>query len=165
MNTSGAIFSTCRRYRYALWRTWDTKLPVCMFLMLNPSTADEDKNDPTISRCVKRSVLMGYGGLHVGNIFAWRSTDPKGLLKADDPVGPDNDRHILEAAGKAGVVICGYGTHGALNRRGEKVLGMLYGAGVTPQALKINSDGSPGHPLYVGYDVKPTPMYLFEDMI
>ena len=77
--SSGAVFSECKRYRYSLWRVWNPDLPVCMFLMLNPSTADETTNDPTVERCQRRAVQMGYGGLHVGNIFAWRSTDPTGI--------------------------------------------------------------------------------------
>ena len=101
---------------------------------------------------------MCYGGLHVGNIFAWRSIDLRGLLDTDDPVGPDNDKAILEAARKAGIVICGYGTHGALNGRGDKVLQLLREAGIKAHALKQNADGSPGHPLYVGYDVLPRPL-------
>lgn len=151
--SAGAVFSPCQRYRYSLWRIWNPELPVCMFLMLNPSTADETTNDPTVERCQRRAVSMGYGGLHVANIFAWRSTDPKGLLHTDDPVGPENDQAILSAAKSAGIVICGYGTHGVLNGRGAKVLQMLRDAGIMPHALKQNADGSPGHPLYISYNV------------
>ena len=83
---------------------------------------------------------------------------PRGLLDTDDPVGPDNDLAILGAAKSAGIVICGYGTHGVLNGRGVHVLKMLREAGITPHALKTNGDGSPGYPLYIGYDVKPVPL-------
>jgi len=127
-----------------------------MFLMLNPSTADEMKNDATVERCQRRAIKMGYGGLHVGNIFAWRSTDPTVLPKLTDPIGPDNDEAILLAAKKAGIVICGWGKHGKLLDRGEHVLKMLLQHGIKPHALMINDDGSPQHPLYIGYDVKPS---------
>ncbi|MDD5001528.1 MAG: DUF1643 domain-containing protein [Thiomonas arsenitoxydans] len=155
---TGATFSPCRYYRYTLWRTWDTSKPACLFLMLNPSTADETDNDPTVERCQRRAVAMGYGGLVVCNIFAYRSTDPGVLYTASDPVGPDNDVAIVAQAQAAGLVVCGWGTHGALQGRGAAVLSMLRDAGVTPHALRINRDGSPQHPLYVGYARQPFAM-------
>ncbi|NNM65029.1 MAG: DUF1643 domain-containing protein [Burkholderiales bacterium] len=155
---SGAVFSPCRQYRYVLWRSWEPAKPACMFLMLNPSTADAVDNDATVERCQRRAQMMGYGALVVGNIFAYRSTDPDKLYELEDPVGPDNDRSILERAAAAGIVICGWGTHGALRRRGDAVLRMLREAGITPHALRINADGSPRHPLYVGYEIRPVPM-------
>ena len=154
----GATFSPCRRYRYTLWRTWDTGKPACMFLMLNPSTADETANDPTVERCQRRAQLMGYGGLVVCNIFAYRSTDPDALYALNDPVGPDNDAAIIEQASQAGLVVCGWGKHGALHGRGTAVLNLLRQAGITPYALRINGDGSPQHPLYVGYAQQPVRM-------
>lgn len=152
----GAIFSSCRRYRYRLWRRWDGARASLLFCMLNPSTADESDNDPTVERCERRARAMGFGGLVVTNIFAWRSTDPKMLYALADPVGPDNDATILEEAASAGMVVCGWGKHGALHGRGAAVARMLMANGVQPHALKINNDGSPQHPLYVGYDVVPT---------
>ena len=101
---------------------------------------------------------MGFGGLHVANIFAWRSTDPNALYSINDPVGPDNDAAIIEAAKKAGIVICGWGTHGNLHGRGDAVLSLLHANEVQPHALVINQDGTPGHPLYVGYNVQPSPV-------
>ena len=106
---SGAIFSDCRRYRYALWRIWEPSLPPCLFVMLNPSTADEAKNDPTIERCERRASAMGYGGLYVSNIFAFRSTDPAALYIEEDPVGPENDEYIMNGVREAALVICGWG--------------------------------------------------------
>ena len=155
---SGATFSPCRQYRYALWRTWEPDRAPCMFLMLNPSTADAIDNDPTVESCLRRSLKMGFGGLLVCNIFAYRSTDPEKLYEVEDPVGPENDRIILARARAAGMVICGWGTHGALHGRGNEVLQLLREAGVKPHALRINADGSPQHPLYVGYEIQPVPM-------
>jgi hypothetical protein len=158
MVKSGADFSTDRRYRYRLYRIWDETKPAAVFVMLNPSTADEIENDPTIERCQQRAMMMGYGGIVAVNIFAWRSTDPKKLYGLPDPVGPDNDRYIREAAMDAGVVVCGWGKHGNLFNRGLDVLCLLREAGVTPHALKVNGDGTPAHPLYLSYKLLPTPM-------
>lgn len=153
--SSGAIFSACRRYRYRLWREWGDE-PPAVFIMLNPSTADEVDNDPTVERCERRARAMGYGGLRVANIFALRSTDPQALYTAADPVGPDNDAGILESVKGAGIVVCAWGGHGNLNGRGEQVLAMLKQADITHHYLVLNKDGTPKHPLYVGYDVLPT---------
>lgn len=156
--TTGASFSPDRRYRYRLTRVWDDSLPTVCFIMLNPSTADEVQNDPTIERCRRRASQMGFGGLVAVNIFALRSTDPARLYVEADPVGPENDAHIRDAATASGLVICGWGEHGSLLQRGATVLTLLRDAGVIPHALKMNLDGSPAHPLYIGYRVLPTPM-------
>lgn len=156
--TAGARFSACGRYRYSLWRHWDTDAPYCLFLMLNPSTADEVRNDPTIERCERRARAMGFGGLYVANLFAWRSTDPRALALADDPVGPGNDRAIVKAAKGAGRVICGWGNDGTLLGRDAQVLALLRRARIEPYALAVNKDGSPRHPLYVAYSEEPMPL-------
>lgn len=155
---SGAIFSSCMKYRFELWRQWDEGKPYALFVMLNPSTADEIDNDPTVERCQRRALGMGYGGVRVVNIFAFRSTDPQGLYTEDDPVGAGNDEAIVRLATGAGIVICAWGTHGNHLDRGKHVLAMLHGAGVPPHCLQLNADGTPKHPLYVGYDVQPVPM-------
>lgn len=157
---TGAEFSSCGLYRYRLWRHWGpADSPPAMFLMLNPSTADERANDPTVERCQRRSVEMGFHGLVVGNIFALRSTDPNRLYAPGiDPVGADNDAAILSMARSAAIVICAWGTHGKLNKRGETVLEMIRQAGITPLCLGQNRDGSPKHPLYLDYALRPVPM-------
>lgn len=152
---TGAVFSSCNKYRYRLWRTWNEKAPA-VFVMLNPSTADEIVNDPTVERCERRAHVMGYGGLRVANIFALRSTDPGALYGHSDPVGEDNDRAILESISGAGIVVCAWGGHGNLNNRGAAVLKLIRDAGVIPHYLTLNKDGTPKHPLYVGYNVQPT---------
>ncbi len=151
-----AVFSDCGAYRYSLCRTWDRNLPAIMFLMLNPSTADEKANDPTIERCERRARAMGYGTLLVGNIFAYRSTDPGALYSHPAPEGKDNDAYLLESAKHAKTVICGWGTHGALHDRGERVRKMLDQSGIKTHALALNKNGSPKHPLYVAYSALPT---------
>lgn len=147
--TSFATFSPCRRYRYTLTRQWSANDSRCVFVMLNPSTADENTNDRTVAKCIRYAIGWGYGSLLVLNIFAWRSTDPSVLKDLDDPIGPDNDAAIMAGIRGAGVVLCAWGKHGALRGRGVEVLAALRSAGVTPRALSLNNDGSPAHPLYL----------------
>lgn len=90
----GAIISGCGKYRYSLWRTWDKKLPKVMFIMLNPSTADAYEDDPTIRRCINFAKSWGYGGIVVGNLFAYRATNPKKLILIDDPSGSANHHYL-----------------------------------------------------------------------
>ena len=157
---TGAVFSPDKTHRYRLWRTWDESRPSLVMVMLNPSIADETQNDPTVERCQRRAMAMGFGRLEVTNIFALVSTDPAGLYSHSDPVGPDNDAAILDAVKGAGMVICAWGTHGQHVGRAKAVVDLLKGSGVQPFALGINSDGSPKHPLYIGYAVDPVPYSL-----
>lgn len=155
---SGASFSEDRKYRYGLWRIWkdDQDSEFVHFCMLNPSTADENVNDPTIERCIRRAKNWGYDGIIITNLFAFRSTDPKELKNVEDPVGPENDDSILYAAAYVpGITVCGWGKHGHLHDRGTKVHQMLSDKAKRLFALKTNKDGSPAHPLYIGYDVEP----------
>lgn len=158
----GATFSPCRRYRYELWRRWDKTLPLYVALMLNPSTADEETNDPTVERQERRARAGGMGGLYVLNLFAYRSTDPRALYKlcdeGIDPIGPDNDATIRQVClTPNALVVCGWGKHGNLNGRGLDVSRMLRNAGVRLHCLGINKDGTPVHPLYVPYSSLPKP--------
>lgn len=153
---SPATFSPCRTWRYRLERRWSAG-PTAAFILLNPSTADETNDDPTIRRCIGYAKGWGYGGLVLGNIFALRSTDPKGLYSHPDPVGPDNDRVLAEIAREADRIVCGWGTHGAFTGRGGAVLRVIREAGATPLALKLTSAGHPGHPLYLRSDLEPRP--------
>lgn len=125
--------------------------------MLNPSTADDFTNDATVERCQRRALSMGYGGVEVVNIFAFRSTDPSVLSTLDDPVGQDNDQAIREAVVLAGMVICAWGEHGRIKGRSETVRSLLSEAGVVPHALAFNASGEPKHPLYVSYETSPVP--------
>src|SRR5712664_1652696 len=119
-NDSGAVFSSCRRWRYLLWRRWDPTRPVANFLMLNPSTADEFKLDPSCTRARRYAERWGFGAVVITNIFAWRATDPEEMKAARDPVGRGNDRAILRAARESALVVCAWGNHGThMNRSGE----------------------------------------------
>ena len=150
-----AQISDCGRYRYTLYRQWveDRKWHEsegwCLFIMLNPSTADGTKDDPTIRRCVSFAERWGHGGLVVCNLFALRATDPRELYKADDPVGPENDWRTLGQAASVRRIVCAWGVHGRLRGRDEHVLGLIRQAGLRPQHLGLTKDGHPRHPLYV----------------
>ena len=149
----GAVFSEDRLYRYRLWRRWAPGRPV-LFVMLNPSTADETKNDPTVERCERRARAWGGTGLEVVNIFAFRATDPESMKKQVDPVGPLNDEAIVAAAMGASWVVCAWGKHGAHKGRSAEVKSLLRSAGITPYALRVTG-GEPHHPLYIPYSCGP----------
>lgn len=153
-----ALFSPCGRYRYRLSRYWDPAVKPITFLLLNPSTATAEENDPTVERCQRRAFEYGAGGVEIVNLFAWRATDPAAMLAAEDPVGPDNDLAIIEAADLASKVVCAWGNHGAHRGRGDHVKSMLM---ADPRIrlfhLGITGAGQPRHPLYVGYQRRPAP--------
>ena len=149
-----AIFDPTKKYRYLLTRKICEKDTICTFIMLNPSTADEIENDPTVARCVKFAKVWGYGKLNVLNIFALRSTDPGGLYTIEDPVGQDNDHHIVETVRNSDLVIAAWGVHAALNDRGKQVEDLIVPY-TDIHCLSVTKDGYPGHPLYLRNDSKP----------
>lgn len=120
-----AVISLCRQYRYWLSRQWDTSLPMVCFIMLNPSTADDNEDDPTIRKCTGFARRMGYGAIQVVNLFALRSTDPTKLRTAMDPIGPDTDEWICQTAGACRRVICAWGALDVCSLRGPQVSRML----------------------------------------
>lgn len=148
---SVAIFSKDEQYRYFLRRTWNKNSRNVVFVMLNPSTATELKNDPTVERCQRRARELGYGSFTIVNIFALRSTDPKALYVHDNPVGLFNDQLIVGAARDAHQVICGWGNHGILHQRGAQVMELIREIPKTVFAFKITKSGQPQHPLYISY--------------
>jgi hypothetical protein len=153
---SVAVYSDCERYRYRLERVWAPGRRA-LFVMLNPSTATEVQNDPTVERCERRARALGFGGFAVANIFGFRATDPKVMRAAADPVGPQNDTAILALAGAADLVLCAWGTHGAHLGRGAAVEALLRGAGLDLFHLGLTRAGAPKHPLYIGYAAQPEP--------
>lgn len=154
---STAVYSACLRYRTALTRIWDPALPRIAFVLLNPSTATEVQNDPTLERCERRARALGHGSFRVCNIFALRSTDPRALYREADPVGPGNDAAIVAAALWADLALCGWGTHGALRDRGGQVAALLAATGRPLWHLGRTKAGAPRHPLYVAYSQQPLP--------
>lgn len=154
-STGPALFSPCGTYRYTLERHFTDGVEgrTVVFVMLNPSTADEQKNDPTVRRCVGFAHNWRASKLVVVNLFALRSTDPRGLERAHesgvDPVGPDNNEAIVGVAREASTVVCAWGRHGAFLERGYRVRKMLRSVGVELNFLKLTEDGVPYHPLYL----------------
>ncbi len=152
---SVAVYSPCERYRYLLTRTWDPAWPRALFVMLNPSTATEVQNDPTVERCERRARTLGFGAFRVTNIFAYRATDPAVMRSESDPVGPDNDAAIARSALWADRIVCAWGSHGAFLGRGAEVERLLRATGRPLWHLGLTKGGQPGHPLYIGYNRQP----------
>jgi hypothetical protein len=173
------ILSADRIYRFALWREWDLShclpydrvsvngfepLPLktagefCLFIGLNPSTADERQDDPTIRRCVGFAKKWGYGALCMANLFAFRSTDPQLIqLRPAAAGGYANDNFLRDLACEASLIICGWGTNGKWKGRDAEVISILKKAGAKLFQLGLNRNGSPKHPLYLPADAKPVP--------
>lgn len=159
---TGAVFSDCGKYRYRLWRHWDLSLPLLGLGLMNPSKAGEVENDRTISGQCTRAQMLGFGGIEVWNAFAYIETDSTKLTRlvrdGVDIIGPQNDGWILNIALRCHTMYCGWGVPGhTLLERGPFVKALLIAHGVVPQCLGVNADGSPRHPLYIGYDVRPVP--------
>lgn len=152
---SRAVYSVCEKYRYSLTRIWDASGKRVSFVMLNPSTATEVQNDPTVERCERRARALGFGSFTVTNIFAWRDTDPRAMKKAQDPVGPLNDAAIAEACAASDTIVAAWGTHGAHLDRGAQVRNVLQGLGRPIHHLGLSKAGHPKHPLYIAYTQQP----------
>ncbi len=155
--TRRAYISECEKYRYQLYRRWDESLPMVMFLMLNPSTADANIDDPTIRRCIAFARSWGFGGLYVGNLFAFRSTDPKEILKCEEPIGSDNSLHLKKMASKCELIVCAWGNSPIVDKLGKR-----FGSDYLPlkgltnlRYLELSNDGTPKHPLYLKGDLIP----------
>lgn len=152
-----AILSPCGAYRYRLTREWGDG-PHATFIMLNPSTATADIDDPTIRKCMGFARRWNLTGIDVVNLFAYRATDPKAMLKATDPVGPDNYEQTARAIRHASKVICAWGARGSFLDQDETVMGWMLAdvrCMARPMCLRLTSKGAPEHPLYVPYEVEP----------
>ena len=151
---TGAVFSEDRKYRYALWRIWNTNRPKLLLIGLNPSKASEVKNDPTITRGISRADKEGFGGFFMANLFGLVSTQPEALLKNGNSVGELTDYWLKEIIKASERQLCGWGSFKPVKQRALVVLGMIK----EPYCLGVNADGQPKHPLYVSYD---TPMVRY----
>jgi hypothetical protein len=140
-----AKISACGQYRYALTRTWNSRLPSLLFIGLNPSVADAGLDDPTLRKCIRFAEGWKYGGLILANLFAFRATKPAMLRQVADPVGPENDEWLTRLRTMTEVAVAAWGHHGGLYDRAQIVtarLGKMYCLGRTKA-------GAPRHPLYV----------------
>jgi hypothetical protein len=153
-----ATISACGTYRYDLRRRWDPAKPTCLFVMLNPSTADATADDPTIRRCVGFAAGWGYGELIVVNLFASRATDPADLRKHRSPVGPANDATIAAQARRADFHVAAWGMYGALHGRGAEVRRRFTEWGIPLHHLGLTREGHPRHPLRLRGGLEPVPL-------
>lgn len=154
--STGAVIDGA--YRYTLWRTWASDPVLCGWVMLNPSTADADADDPTIRRCVGYAKAWGFGGIVVRNLFALRATNPADLLAAEDPVGPDNDMWLSSRWDGVTRLVVAWGTGRWPRLAGERwrhVARLL--APMRPACLRVGGNGQPVHPLYQRADLEPFP--------
>jgi hypothetical protein len=149
-SSSGAIISPCQKYRYLLWRVWNSDDPVVNLVGLNPSTADETKDDPTMRRCRQFARAWGFGGFLMTNLFAFRATRPSELRAVATPVGPENDSWIVCAARSAERVVAVWGVHGTLLDRDKQVMALLQRRAY---CIVVTKSGHPGHPLYLRKDL------------
>lgn len=157
MNRTARI-SSCSRYRYELTRTWGGGL-VLSFVMLNPSTADANIDDATIRRCLAFAKRDSYGGIRVVNLFAYRATEPSVMAQAADPVGPENDAHLLDLfMTDRPAVVAAWGAGGGLHSRDFVVRRLAHMMGVDLLCLGTTQNGSPRHPLYVRGDQPLVPL-------
>jgi hypothetical protein len=147
-----AVLSPCRRYRFALWRRWDAG-PRVLFVLLNPSTADESTDDPTVRRCIGFARSWGFGSVAIGHLFAFRTRSPATLASCLDPVGPGNDNWLTRLRDESSLTVAAWGNHGRLLGRGAAVGAMFPGSHI----LGLTALGEPHHPLYVRADVSPRP--------
>lgn len=161
-----AVISDCGRYRYRLERhaIEGGGSGAVAWIMVNPSTADASEDDATIRKVTGFSRRLGFGWFIVGNVFGLRSTDVRGLAKADDPMGPDNERHLREIMGAAPTVIVAWGPVAKLpkelRKRYQRVVRIANEIGVTLHCLGTANDGHPRHPLMLAYD---TPLTEWSD--
>lgn len=148
----GAVFSEDFAYRYALWRIWQPSLPWVLFIGLNPSIADGTTDDPTLRRCIRFAQQWGYGGLLLGNLFAWRATYPHELAKVANPMGKENGDWLVWLGKNAGTILLCWGNYGRYQNRAQQLLPLLsnpcYHLGLTQK-------GEPRHPLYVPASATP----------
>lgn len=145
-----AIISKDKIYRYKLSRTWDSTKPTILFIGLNPSIADENIDDPTITRCINFAKDWGYGTLLMANLFAFRSTYPKDIY---DPIGKDNDHYLLECVTQSDLIVACWGNNGTYMNR-EKVITELV---PNLYCLQKNKNGTPHHPLRLPRNIHPLP--------
>lgn len=145
-------------YRYELSRVWDDKRPVLMLVMMNPSVADPNMDDPSVAKARRYAENWGFGSLLVGNVFAYRATDQKRLLSIADPVGPENNAHLLAMATRASMILFAYGKpNKRLLYRGPQVARLLAEKYLKKfHVLALSKDGIPKHPLYLKGSLQPT---------
>lgn len=157
---SGAVMSSEPDpvYRYALWRLMNPAAVLCpsvmSIIMVNPSTADHEANDPTMASVLRFGKMMGFDMVLVANLFALRAADPKDLRKHCAPRGRMADAWIDAVAMRGNAVFAAWGANGSLQGRGEEVAGRL-AAHHDLFCLRLTKSGAPEHPLYLPSSARP----------
>jgi len=152
-----AILDETRTYRYMLKRQWgEDNNNFVNFVLLNPSTANEERDDPTVMACIALAQNMGFDGLYITNLFALRTKNPDTLKQNKNPIGDKNDTFIKRYALKSKRIIIAWGNHGEFLRRGEKVIHIISQIQV-PYCFEITKKGNPRHPLYIKRSTHPFP--------
>jgi hypothetical protein len=154
---SSAAYSTCETYRYALTRTWNPSGKRLVYVMLNPSKATEQHNDPTVERCERRARALQFGAFRVVNLFALRETNPAIMRKSPHPIGPENDMALITGAKWADMILCAWGVHGTHLHRNVEVTKHFLSTGKPLYTLGLSKAGHPKHPLYISYAQTPQP--------
>lgn len=157
----GAELSVNREYRYVLWRAWEDgwRKNAMLFIGLNPSTADENEDDPTIRRCIDFANRSGHTGMVMANLFSYRATDPADLKRALRPLGANEDDSLLEAAALAKTIVCAWGAHGKYRDRDIEVMRLLMQHGHQLYCFGKTKNGCPKHPLYLPKTSKLEPIH------
>ena len=146
-----AILSEDKKYRYVLSRIWDESKPKVMIIGLNPSTADAINDDPTITKCINFAKSWGYGGVYMLNLFAFRTSKPKVMFSADEPIGVENDKYLIDYSLKCDKVVCTWGNDGSYKNRNSEIKSILSNL----HYLALNKSGEPAHPLYLKSELIP----------
>jgi hypothetical protein len=156
--TAAACFSTCGRYRWWLQRRWQASRPTVLFIGLNPSSANAERDDPTLRRLVGFARAWGFGALEVVNLFARCSATPAVLRRSSNPVGAENDQWLQRCVASADALWLGWGNGGSWGQRDQQVLALLEAAlppGVPLLAVGLTASGQPRHPLYAPASAPP----------
>ena len=158
----GAILSSCKKHRLQLWREWDSNLPKVLFIMLNPSTADDQQDDPTLRRCIDFAKQWGFGGLYIGNLYSFRAADPKTLLKVSKFSHRDNYKHLVTMANQCQLVVCAWGNYPVIKKLGipKNIFKYLE---QNLHCLALSKKSMPMHPLYLKKSLTPIPFSLEQD--
>ena len=154
-----AIFDETGVYRYNLIREWDSSLPRVLYIMLNPSTANHEKEDQTSRQCLYFSKKFGFGSLEVVNLFSIISTDPTKIKHILDPIGKENDTYILEAAKRANKIIVAWGGEHFINKRNQEIASMLISRGYKLYCLDVTKSGHPRHPSRMNHNIEVLKTY------
>ena len=155
----GVRLSSCKKHRLQLWREWDSNLPKVLFIMLNPSTADHEQDDPTLRRCIDFTKQWGYGGLYIGNLYSLRAADPMTLLKVSKFSHRGNYKHVSTMAQQCQLVVCAWGNYPIIKKLGIP-LNIFKQLNQKLHCIALSKTGTPKHPLYLKKSLTPIPFVL-----